>query len=162
MRVNGDTDTRQVLSIEPVQKWELYGTVTQKDAPWGLGSISHREPGSTDYVYDDTAGEGTFAYVVDSGINADHVSFEGRAELAHNAYPDSKDDDNVGHGTHCAGTIASKDYGVAKKARVLAVKVFDEESVSFLPLAISLPIELGDRRVARSMIRETNTSTVLH
>ena len=33
------------------------------------------------------------------------------------------DDDNNGHGTHCAGTIASKKYGVAKAANVIAVKV---------------------------------------
>ena len=31
--------------------------------------------------------------------------------------------DANGHGTHCAGTIASKTYGVAKKANVYAVKV---------------------------------------
>jgi cerevisin len=33
------------------------------------------------------------------------------------------DEDGNGHGTHCAGTIASKSYGVAKKANVVAVKV---------------------------------------
>lgn len=33
------------------------------------------------------------------------------------------DDDGNGHGTHCAGTIASRKYGVAKKANVIAVKV---------------------------------------
>lgn len=33
------------------------------------------------------------------------------------------DADGNGHGTHCAGTIASKSYGVAKKAHVIAVKV---------------------------------------
>lgn len=34
-----------------------------------------------------------------------------------------EDEDGNGHGTHCAGTIASKKYGVAKKANVIAVKV---------------------------------------
>ena len=33
------------------------------------------------------------------------------------------DEDGNGHGTHCAGTIASRKYGVAKKANVIAVKV---------------------------------------
>ena len=33
------------------------------------------------------------------------------------------DIDGNGHGTHCAGTIASRKYGVAKKAQVIAVKV---------------------------------------
>lgn len=34
-----------------------------------------------------------------------------------------EDEDGNGHGTHCAGTIASRKYGVAKKANVIAVKV---------------------------------------
>jgi len=34
-----------------------------------------------------------------------------------------EDDDGNGHGTHCAGTIASRKYGVAKAANVIAVKV---------------------------------------
>jgi cerevisin len=33
------------------------------------------------------------------------------------------DEDKNGHGTHCAGTIASRKYGVAKSANVIAVKV---------------------------------------
>jgi cerevisin len=36
---------------------------------------------------------------------------------------DDFDEDNNGHGTHCAGTIASRRYGVAKAANVIAVKV---------------------------------------
>lgn len=32
-----------------------------------------------------------------------------------------------GHGTHCAGTIASRTYGVAKAANLIAVKVLDSE-----------------------------------
>lgn len=35
--------------------------------------------------------------------------------------------DTVGHGTHVAGTIAGTTYGVAKKATVIAVKVFQGE-----------------------------------
>lgn len=35
------------------------------------------------------------------------------------------DEDANGHGTHCAGTIGSKKYGVAKKANLYAVKVLD-------------------------------------
>ncbi|KAF3173784.1 Basic amino-acid permease [Orbilia oligospora] len=68
-----------------------------------------------------------FAYVVDSGVNIAHRDFEGRAEIGYDAlHPDSKThNDTHGHGTHTAGTIASKTYGVAKKARVISVKVID-------------------------------------
>lgn len=45
---------------------------TQKGAPWGLGRISHRAKGSTDYVYDTSAGEGTCVYVIDTGVEDTH------------------------------------------------------------------------------------------
>lgn len=115
--------------MEAVQVVELYETVTQTSAPWGLGSISHRTPDWEEYVYDDSAGEGMWAYVIDSGVNAEHVEFEGRAFFGYNAQPTAGDEDTQGHGTHCAGTIASRAYGVAKRANVMAVKVFADGSV---------------------------------
>lgn len=50
--------------------------VTQEDVPWGLARISHRALGPTSYTYDDSAGEGTCSYIVDTGIDVSHpVSF---------------------------------------------------------------------------------------
>jgi oryzin len=122
------TASVQVVDIEPVQTWHLYALTTQRGAPWGLASISGN--GSTsaqDYFYDDSAGEGTFAYVLDSGVFTSHTEFEGRASLGFNAYPGTEHEDTVGHGTHVAGSIAGKTYGVAKKAEVISVKVFGDE-----------------------------------
>lgn len=62
-------------------------------------------------------------YVVDTGINIGHVEFEGRASWGKTIPQNDIDEDGNGHGTHCAGTIASRKYGVAKKANVIAVKV---------------------------------------
>ena len=98
---------------------------TQKEATWGLGAVSHREKGSTEYVYDAKAGEGTWAYVIDSGVRVTHTEFEGRAELGHNSLEDTTDEDNNGHGTHVSGTIAGKTVGVAKKANIVGIKAFD-------------------------------------
>jgi subtilisin family serine protease len=54
---------------------------SQYDAPWGLSRLSSKTAGSTTYVYDDSAGAGTCAYIIDSGIQADHPEFEGRQYL---------------------------------------------------------------------------------
>ena len=62
-------------------------------------------------------------YVVDTGININHVEFEGRAYWGKTIPLNDIDEDGNGHGTHCAGTIASRKYGVAKAANVIAVKV---------------------------------------
>lgn len=114
--------------MEPDQVWSLWDLIKQPDAPWGLGSVSHRDPGNTTYAYDSSAGEGTYAYIVDTGLNAEHVEFEGRGVLGYNAVG-GKFVDSVGHGTHVAGTIGGKTYGIAKKASLVSVKVFDGESV---------------------------------
>jgi oryzin len=124
-------NSKQVLAVEPVMIWELYGWTTQDNTPWGLGSISHRDPSWAKYIYDSSAGEGMWAYVVDTGLYTQHESLEGRGYLGYNAYPNVTFEDHHGHGTHCAGTIASKDYGVSKKASIMSVKVFDTGSVSF-------------------------------
>ncbi|CUA67049.1 Subtilisin-like protease 8 [Rhizoctonia solani] len=100
---------------------------TQKGAPWGLARISHRKKlgfsNFNQYIYDSEGGEGVDVYVIDTGINVEHEEFHGRAHWGHTVPQNDVDADGNGHGTHCAGTIASDKYGVAKKAQVYAVKV---------------------------------------
>ncbi|KAK1979551.1 subtilase [Colletotrichum cereale] len=119
----------EVASVERDQIWTLSAVVTQSGAPWGLGAISHRTSGSTQYVHDNLAGTGTFAYVVDSGINVAHTNFGGRASLGYNAAGGAHTD-TIGHGTHVAGTIGSATYGVAKLTSLISVKVFVGSSSS--------------------------------
>lgn len=128
MHINTTSNNYQVEHVEQDQIWYLDAILSQNNAPWGLGSISHRGEPSTTYVYDDRGGEDTFGYVVDTGINVDHREFGDRASLAYNAVDNSDHVDTVGHGTHVAGTIGGTTFGVAKKANLLSVKVFAGES----------------------------------
>lgn len=77
----------------------------------------------TKYEFDPNGGEGVDVYVIDTGISTEHDEFEERASWGKTVPADEMDVDGNGHGTHCAGTIASRKYGVAKKAHVIAVKV---------------------------------------
>lgn len=99
----------------------------EKNAPWGLARISHRDGLSfgsfNKYLYAEDGGEGVDVYVIDTGTNVNHVDFEGRAKWGKTVPPGDADEDGNGHGTHCSGTVAGKKYGVAKKANVRAVKV---------------------------------------
>ena len=76
------------------------------------------------FTYDETAGSGVDVYVVDTGVNAEHVDFGGRASLAFASAGLPLVDDE-GHGTHCSGTIAGTRWGVAKQANIIAVKVLN-------------------------------------
>ncbi|KAI4638573.1 hypothetical protein J4E93_009873 [Alternaria ventricosa] len=104
--------------------------MTQSNAPWGLASVSSRTRGATNYIYDESAGEGTYSYVVDSGIRTTHKEFDNnRASWGYNA-ANSNNADVTGHGTHVAGVIGSKTYGVAKKTNLIAVKVIGDDNVA--------------------------------
>jgi subtilisin family serine protease len=93
---------------------------------WNLDRIDQRQPLlDQKYFYSESAGANTDVYVIDTGIDINHPEFEGRAKFARN-FIDGIDKDLNGHGTHVAGSVASKTYGVAKKANLIAVKVLDQ------------------------------------
>lgn len=55
-----------IASIEPNQRVTIDALTTQSNPPWGLGRISHRENVASPYIYDSSAGAGTYAYIVDT------------------------------------------------------------------------------------------------
>jgi subtilisin family serine protease len=94
----------------------------QSNATWGLDRIDQRNlPLDSKYRYAND-GEGVDVYIFDTGILYSHVEFEGRAKLGKSYYNDNGSDSN-GHGTHVAGTVGGKEYGVAKKATLISMKV---------------------------------------
>ncbi|KAK7217641.1 hypothetical protein V2G26_005644 [Clonostachys chloroleuca] len=97
--------------------------IEQPGSPWGLARISSRLNGADKYVYDESAGAGTCSYVIDTGIEASHPDFAGRAIHVVSFAGDNTDGN--GHGTAVAGVIGGTTYGVAKKTTLLAIKVFD-------------------------------------
>ncbi|MFF3172181.1 S8 family serine peptidase [Streptomyces sp. NPDC057900] len=112
-----------------VQNKKFHVDATQDNPPsWGLDRIDQTQTaGDNAYTYPDSAGEGVTAYVIDTGVRITHEEFEGRASYGYDAVDDDDNaDDGYGHGTHVAGTIAGATYGVAKKAKIVAVRVLDD------------------------------------
>lgn len=112
-----------------VQNKKFHVDATQSNPPsWGLDRIDQTETaGDNAYTYPDSAGEGVTAYVIDTGVRITHEEFEGRASYGYDAVDDDDvADDGYGHGTHVAGTIAGATYGVAKNAKIVAVRVLDD------------------------------------
>ncbi|SOC81126.1 Peptidase inhibitor I9 [Salinimicrobium sediminis] len=117
---------------------EVNSLVTVQEYPeWGLDRIDQRQSIlDRTYAYTST-GAGINVYVMDSGIRFSHNEFEGRATLGKDFVRDFPDDlydiddpdigdgeDCNGHGTHVAGTIGGKTYGVAKDVNLISVRVF--------------------------------------
>ncbi|MFI6063571.1 S8 family serine peptidase [Streptomyces sp. NPDC051286] len=114
-----------VVAIEQDSWVDQAADTTQTNPPsWGIDRVDqHNLPLSASYS--STAdGSGVHAYVIDSGINVTHPDFGGRAQFDLNVI-DNTNTDCDGHGTHVAGTIGSKTYGIAKGVRLHAVKIFD-------------------------------------
>ncbi|MFF4273821.1 S8 family peptidase [Streptomyces sp. NPDC001536] len=114
-----------VASVEQNQR--VHVDATQSSAPWGLDRIDQAAlPLSGTYTYPDTAGAGVTAYVIDTGVRITHSQISGRASYGYDAVDgDTTASDGNGHGTHVATTIAGSTYGVAKQARIVAVRVLD-------------------------------------
>lgn len=99
---------------------------------WGIDRVDQANlPLDNLYRYNDGAnGDGANVYVLDTGIFLQHSDWNaGQANFGIDCSDlfgfctGNNQGDPNGHGTHCAGSIASPSYGVAKSAEVWDVKV---------------------------------------
>ncbi len=94
---------------------------------WGLDRIDQVAlPLDGSYTVPGAAA-GVTAFVIDTGVNAAHATFGGRATGGFDAVDNDGDpDDGNGHGTHVAGTIGGAEYGVATGVTIVPVRVLDD------------------------------------
>ena len=98
--------------------------VVQSGATWGLDRVDQRQlPLSGTYSYGAT-GAGVQAYIIDSGMRSTHAEFAGRVLPGYTAINDGRGtSDCNGHGTHVAGTVGGKTWGMAKDVSLVPVRV---------------------------------------
>ena len=102
--------TSEVVAVAPVMPMRLIepvatSPVAEPAAPavaWGIEAV-----GATSSPFD---GDGITVAVLDTGIDKSHPAFAG-VELILKNFTTASDDDQNGHGTHCAGTIFGRKVG---------------------------------------------------
>lgn len=66
--LNTVSNLANIKYIEQDSRVSTNALVSQQDPPYGLARISHRDNGANEYVYDDSAGEGTDIYIIDTWV----------------------------------------------------------------------------------------------
>lgn len=110
--------------------FKLGDNIKSESAAWHLGRVTQRENSNknTNFPYSKSgqchvnSNLVIDTYIVDTGIDITHPQFENRAVWAGN-FADNIDRDCNNHGTHVAGLVGSKDYGVCVDAKLHAIKV---------------------------------------
>ncbi|XP_041476738.1 aqualysin-1-like [Lytechinus variegatus] len=117
----------ELLSSDEVSLIEENGIVrAHKVGSWGIDRVDQRYlplDGEAEFTGD---GDGVTVYILDTGIYPGNEYFDGRATVGYDAIGGGQEGvDCNGHGTHCAGTIGSNDYGIARKAELVGVRVLN-------------------------------------
>lgn len=105
----------------------LESDIAENSASWGLDAINLPKALAT--------GKGVHVYVQDTGIRPTHQEFGGRVvptiDLTGSSLRECEGDltcalDRQGHGTHCAGTVGGKTFGVAPDVSLHTVKTLSD------------------------------------
>jgi subtilisin family serine protease len=134
---------------------------------FGLDRIDEPDwPLDGQYTYPTTA-DGIRVYVIDSGIRASHVDFGGRVQPGVDVIFGGSTDDCSGHGTHVAGIVGGRVFGVAKGVSLVPVKVFtcagltDTASVTAGIDWVTAHHNPGERAIANMSISADGASSVV-
>ena len=131
--MQGDEAAARAMSADPAvayvqENGRVQMAATQDSPPaWGVDRVDQDALPLNRSYSSEADGAGIHAYVLDTGIRSTHSEFEGRATKDFDTYVgtalDTGGDDCNGHGTHVAGTLGGKTFGVAKKVQLHGVRV---------------------------------------
>jgi len=120
-----DPRTRLVVRDNVIKAQDAV-PVTQSNAPAGLDRVDQAGLPLSGTFAANHDGSGVTVYVIDTGIRVTHSEFGGRASVGADFVKDGRNGaDCDGHGTHVAGIIGGKTYGVAKQVKLVAVRALD-------------------------------------
>ena len=115
------------------------GPAASSNMPWGITAVKAPE------AWKITRGAGARVVVLDTGFDTAHSALASRLEKSKNFTTDDETDitDEVGHGTHVAGTVLADGVngglvGVAPEAKLLGGKVCSEMGCSNIAVVMGI------------------------
>ena len=113
-----------VISVSPDEAMSLFDVDTPTKS-WGLDRLDQLNTTyDQSFTYPSSAGAGVRIYVADTGVQANHPDLAGRVLPGFDALGQGLSaTDCHGHGTHVSGTAAGTQFGVAKQALIVPVRV---------------------------------------
>ncbi len=142
-----DAEAQELARDPRVAYVEEDSVIDTTTLPWGVDRIDQRSLPLDGSFHSDRNGSNVRVYVFDTGVSP-HDEFGDRLLPGFNATGDLLGtSDCNGHGTHVAGIIAGKNYGVAEGVRIVPVRVLDckgKGSVSALLAGIEFTIAETD------------------
>ncbi|GAX15429.1 proprotein convertase subtilisin/kexin type 9 [Fistulifera solaris] len=137
-----------VAKVVPNIKLTVANMAQSNPPSWGLDRIDQERPFlDNQYSYTQT-GAGVQVYIFDTGIRTTHEDFGGRASCGLNVIRGEDCEDGFGHGTHVAGTVGGRSFGVAKDVELIAVKVLSSTGEGSLANALQGLEYVRDQKLA--------------
>lgn len=122
----------RVSLIQKDQPVHSLGVQSLNDgSSWGLDRVDQRTPTLNSEYHSTSTGAGVTVYVIDTGVLSDHDEFlteTGSRVISAIDLSNANDFEPYcpdGHGTHVAGIVGGKTYGVAKEVNLVSVRVLD-------------------------------------
>ena len=142
----------RVATLEVDQRLQL--SQERSVSAWGIDRLDQTTPAQNFRFNYSMTGKSVSAYVVDSGIRSTHQEFGPRVSAGFTAINDGQGTlDCNGHGTHVAGIIGGKEFGVAPDVNLVPVRVMDCDGAGLLSglLAaldwVANDVQVGERAV---------------
>jgi subtilisin family serine protease len=117
------------VSLSMLQKhYKYYSIEEDQEASisleWHLDRVDQRELPLDKNEFPDISSENIDVYVMDTGVDLSHPEFTyNNPTWGNNFVGDGIKNDCHGHGTHVASTVGGTNVGVAKKVKIIDVKV---------------------------------------